>query len=1367
MNEMWKKPLIPWIMAILVLVMISIPASAQAPPDITESDPSSPVADCEGATRAFDITVNQTVNVSWQINGTEVINESDVTESSYENTSAVMGTWNVSAVVENNNGTDMLTWIWNVMPSEVWVDDDFNETTTNWGVTRFNKTQDGIDAVCPDSGIVHVSEGTYNESIVIDKSITVKSESTPVIDAMGADIAVYIIASEVVFDGFTVTNVSYDGTGIVAEDASEVQIINNIVELDMVYGVGILVGNVTDVVVDWNTVNITAEVWAEGIDVFDSENAQVTNNIVDLNTTAQTTGGSSILAVNVKERPDRGIPDKLAVQDVGASADYYAEAYGIYVESDNAIVDHNTVDFTVLCEGPDPENNYYEAYGVGIVVNGDNAEVTVNTVTGNATATTYAYADGIYAGGYKILVEGNTINLNNQAEYCYSWGMWVWASEKAQVLTNNINIVMNSTDDCWAEGIEIEYSDYAKINGNTIIIDADAAGDDAYAGAEAIEAYNCYRIEIAGNTISIASDVELEGSDGLGITTIPEEAIAIREAHDISVSDWTGCWADGYGISVYGYSYNPSHLASIHDNVIDISASATPASDAYGDVEGYTWIEGIYVGSSSYARGAEIINNTITLDGYVDVGAYGYDEDNGDQWTYGWGCAESRGIYVESEPWIDGPFYHLPTVADNTIEINNLVTNVTAANTTYAGATSELMQDKQNLSESLELLYGIIGQAVEETEGTTLGSSYDYGWTWADGYTWGEGIYTSGDAVQVTGNDVSVYGKVTGTADMELIQTETWTEARGWVGTDAEGIDVNSADSITIGETTIPARIDGNTINIDGDAQIEAIAAERIAAEDVGSYVYPYTWSEGIDGYGDELEITNNNIDISGTSKGLARATTEIDGEWAEVYLEGWSESWGIDASNRYGKISGNTINAECDVLMDLEAAGNDPWAYGYGESYVIGIDAYQTAEISDNDVTVSATTDGAVVSTDEGVSTAETGSLGATNGFGVGIWRDGDYYSLIDGNDVIASGSVNLSVLASEEREEAYSTAEGAGIGIGIVVPYYSNNEITRNNVAGTGSADVEAISMGDYPESAYWATELGIGVLFGDVYWYDEVSSDVDAQYYSRVNFNNLVGSSDYGLLDTDYWNTDASYNWWGDASGPSGWGPGIDDADAVEGTSNYEPWLTQPFETVLDENKAYFGFEILHYALREGWNTMSTPIALEDDTWGSISNIGDDRLDYEIAYGFDASTQSWVQILDTSKLNPLDAIYIKMDSDDRLPLCISPAIKNPPVKQLKVGWNLIGPAYRPGEDLQYWEYKQVDEALISIEKTSNGLTGYSMVVSPPLNEESWTYTINQDDDPAMDVGRGYWVYMENPDELAGFSSTPFPIPFDEYEW
>lgn len=101
-------------------------------PRIIGFAPATPVTNIAGETRAFNITMNQTVTVTWYINGTQVQTNASVTSASYTNTSAVVGTWNISAVALNNaNGIAMNTWIWAVFPvASQSVTTDANGTVT-------------------------------------------------------------------------------------------------------------------------------------------------------------------------------------------------------------------------------------------------------------------------------------------------------------------------------------------------------------------------------------------------------------------------------------------------------------------------------------------------------------------------------------------------------------------------------------------------------------------------------------------------------------------------------------------------------------------------------------------------------------------------------------------------------------------------------------------------------------------------------------------------------------------------------------------------------------------------------------------------------------------------------------------------------------------------------------------------------------------------------------------------------------------------------------------------------------------------------------------------------------------------------------
>ncbi len=69
-------------------------------------------------------------------------------------------------------------------PSAVWVDDDFDNTTPGWGVTRFASIQDGVNAVVA-GGTVHVAAGSYGGSVTLNKSLTLAGANAGIHPAVG------------------------------------------------------------------------------------------------------------------------------------------------------------------------------------------------------------------------------------------------------------------------------------------------------------------------------------------------------------------------------------------------------------------------------------------------------------------------------------------------------------------------------------------------------------------------------------------------------------------------------------------------------------------------------------------------------------------------------------------------------------------------------------------------------------------------------------------------------------------------------------------------------------------------------------------------------------------------------------------------------------------------------------------------------------------------------------------------------------------------------------------------------------------------------------------------------------------------------
>ncbi len=86
------------------------------PLNITGFSPASNPTTTVGNTPEFNITTNQVCTVTWKENGSVVKSEPGVTFSTYNDTTAAVGTYNITATVTNANGTLTKSWIWNVKP---------------------------------------------------------------------------------------------------------------------------------------------------------------------------------------------------------------------------------------------------------------------------------------------------------------------------------------------------------------------------------------------------------------------------------------------------------------------------------------------------------------------------------------------------------------------------------------------------------------------------------------------------------------------------------------------------------------------------------------------------------------------------------------------------------------------------------------------------------------------------------------------------------------------------------------------------------------------------------------------------------------------------------------------------------------------------------------------------------------------------------------------------------------------------------------------------------------------------------------------------------------------------------------------------
>jgi parallel beta-helix repeat protein len=198
-------------------------APVPAPPNITSFAPPSPVNDTVCNWRTFNITVNQTVNVSWYLNNTLQHTNVSTKEANYTLHAKVVGEHNVSAIASNENGTDMQTWDWNVTAAPAVLNctcGDICVNTTGWwrDSGAFNTCGTPIQAAI-DNAIagetICVKDGTYNENVDVGKQLTIRSEngyaSTTVQVANSNDHVFDITADYVNISGFTIKGAK--GTG--------------------------------------------------------------------------------------------------------------------------------------------------------------------------------------------------------------------------------------------------------------------------------------------------------------------------------------------------------------------------------------------------------------------------------------------------------------------------------------------------------------------------------------------------------------------------------------------------------------------------------------------------------------------------------------------------------------------------------------------------------------------------------------------------------------------------------------------------------------------------------------------------------------------------------------------------------------------------------------------------------------------------------------------------------------------------------------------------------------------------------------------------------------------------------------------------
>jgi len=165
-----------------------------------------------------------------------------------------------------------------VIPYNVWVDDDFDSSTPGWQINRFDKIQDGINAVAK-NGKVKVNTGTYFENVVVDKSIKLigTDKHNTIIDGEIKGSVVIVTADNVKIKGFKILNCSNGmpmGSASIKIKSNNNLISDNIIKSD---GAGILVDHADYNTITDNTINAYR---SQGIFLYYSNYTTIIGNTV-------------------------------------------------------------------------------------------------------------------------------------------------------------------------------------------------------------------------------------------------------------------------------------------------------------------------------------------------------------------------------------------------------------------------------------------------------------------------------------------------------------------------------------------------------------------------------------------------------------------------------------------------------------------------------------------------------------------------------------------------------------------------------------------------------------------------------------------------------------------------------------------------------------------------------------------------------------------------------------------------------------------------------------------------------------------------------------------------------------------------------
>jgi hypothetical protein len=187
-----------------------------------------------------------------------------------------------------------------------------------------------------------------------------------------------------------------------------------------------------------------------------------------------------------------------------------------------------------------------------------------------------------------------------------------------------------------------------------------------------------------------------------------------------------------------------------------------------------------------------------------------------------------------------------------------------------------------------------------------------------------------------------------------------------------------------------------------------------------------------------------------------------------------------------------------------------------------------------------------------------------ATGHAGGGIWNGGTLTvtnSIVSGNTAFSGGGGLFNFLGSATVEATIFDDNSAGWGGGIMV-YPGDPEIESTvTVHASTISDNEAVELGGGMVNLTGTLTVTASALLANTAGEDgdALYSVVDIENATSLNGSCIVGNGEVAVFNEFSSSQDATGNWWGDPSGPSGAGPGS--GDSVGENFDFTGWLSAP--------------------------------------------------------------------------------------------------------------------------------------------------------------------------------------------------------------